>query len=160
MKQYINIPIAAILAGLTFFLLRQDSGPFFLWWLMVLILGWSFMPVTSLLFSGFSDKGWMRICHLAACHVKNPEIHLRSLPLGQPSMYCRKLRVRSPAEAQNRSHFGRRKKTDFYGGADSVSGIFAVDLYRRLPASGIRRRKIHGFRIYGCYDAQSLLTGC
>lgn len=59
MKQYINIPIAAILAGLTFFLLRQDSGPFFLWWLMVLILGWSFMPVTSLLFSGFSDKGWM-----------------------------------------------------------------------------------------------------
>lgn len=59
MKTYLKILIAAMLSGLTFFLLQEDSGPFFLWWLMVMILGCSFMPITSILFPGFQDKGWM-----------------------------------------------------------------------------------------------------
>ena len=59
MKTYIQILIAVTLAALTFFLLGEDSGPFFLWWLMAFILGCSFMPITSVLFSGFQDKGWM-----------------------------------------------------------------------------------------------------
>lgn len=59
MKTYIRTLIAVTLAALTFFLLGEDSGPFFLWWLMAFILGCSFMPITSVLFSGFQDKGWM-----------------------------------------------------------------------------------------------------
>ncbi len=59
MKKSIRILTFAILFCLTFFLLQKDSGPFLIWWLMLFILGCSFMPLTSILFPGFQDKGWI-----------------------------------------------------------------------------------------------------
>lgn len=54
-----GIIISVILAGLAIYLLRDDSRIFFTWWLAIWILGCSFMPLTSILFSTFQDKGWM-----------------------------------------------------------------------------------------------------
>lgn len=40
-------------------LLGQDSGVFLKWWLMALILGIGFYPLTGRLFASFADKGWL-----------------------------------------------------------------------------------------------------
>ncbi len=47
------------LVGLTIFLLQGDSRTVLTWWLAIGVLGLGFMPLTSLLFSGFQDKGWI-----------------------------------------------------------------------------------------------------
>lgn len=47
------------LAALSVWLLGGDSKTFLSWWLAAFVLGCAFMPVTSLLFSGFQDKGWL-----------------------------------------------------------------------------------------------------
>lgn len=59
MQTCIKILIAACLAAAAVFLLREDAISFFLWWGMILVLGGTFMPVTSLLFRKFDDRGWM-----------------------------------------------------------------------------------------------------
>lgn len=55
----IKVMVAACMAGAALFLLREDTISFLLWWAMILVLGGTFMPVTSLLFRKFDDRGWM-----------------------------------------------------------------------------------------------------
>ncbi len=40
-------------------LLGSDNVPFLKWWLMVLVLGIGFYPLTSVLFSSLEDRGWI-----------------------------------------------------------------------------------------------------
>lgn len=40
-------------------LIRADNVVFLKWWLMIMALGVGFMPLTSRLFAGFEDKGWL-----------------------------------------------------------------------------------------------------
>jgi len=54
---YSNIAIGLLIIG--YLLLKGDFAPFLQWWLTVLSLGIIFMPVTSLLFSTFQDKGYL-----------------------------------------------------------------------------------------------------
>ncbi|MDD3278362.1 MAG: DUF2298 domain-containing protein [Lachnospiraceae bacterium] len=40
-------------------LLGSDNQVFLIWWLMTLVLGTGFLPLTQVLFSSFTDKGWI-----------------------------------------------------------------------------------------------------
>lgn len=61
--------VSILLVCLSVWLLRGDSRAFLSWWLVILVLGASFMPVTGVLFSGFRDKGWMfsKVIAIAIC---------------------------------------------------------------------------------------------
>lgn len=54
-----KIALAAVLAGISAFLLGSDVWTFWTWWLLALLMGMVAMPVTGRLFAGFDDKGWM-----------------------------------------------------------------------------------------------------
>ncbi len=58
-EQKYKIAAGALLLCMAIFLLRGDSRAFLSWWLAILVMGASFMPITGMLFSGFRDKGWM-----------------------------------------------------------------------------------------------------
>ena len=49
----------AVVIGLSMPLLGSDSTVFIKWWIGVLILGAGFFPLTKLIFSSFSDRGWI-----------------------------------------------------------------------------------------------------
>ncbi len=49
----------ALVIFASIFLMRSDSSVFIKWWLMSLIIGIGFFPLTAFLFSGFKDKGWI-----------------------------------------------------------------------------------------------------
>ena len=51
--------ILAILFFAAWFLLGEDVIPFLSWWVMLLALGLGFWPLTSRIFSGFADRGWL-----------------------------------------------------------------------------------------------------
>lgn len=51
--------VAAILCGIGFYILGDDMPEFLRWWLMVLLLGIAFLPSASIVFSKFTDKGWL-----------------------------------------------------------------------------------------------------
>lgn len=55
----LKVGIAVILLGVCWLLLKRESTLFLTWWLLAGLLGMVFMPVTSLFFSRFQDKGWM-----------------------------------------------------------------------------------------------------
>lgn len=61
MKKQWGIRIILVLAalGLSVFLLKGDSLSFLTWWMLMLLLGVAFLPVTGTLFSGFADRGWI-----------------------------------------------------------------------------------------------------
>ncbi|MDC7290328.1 DUF2298 domain-containing protein [Blautia schinkii] len=54
-----KIALAAVLAGISAFLLGSDVWTFWTWWLLAALMGMIAMPVTGRLFAGFDDKGWM-----------------------------------------------------------------------------------------------------
>ncbi|MDD7218692.1 MAG: DUF2298 domain-containing protein [Clostridia bacterium] len=54
-----KVVLAAVLAGLSAFLLKGDVWTFWTWWLLAFLMGMVAMPVTGKLFSGFDDKGWI-----------------------------------------------------------------------------------------------------
>ena len=54
-----RVLLAAVLAGLSAFLLKGDVWTFWTWWLLAFLMGMVAMPVTGRLFAGFEDKGWM-----------------------------------------------------------------------------------------------------
>ncbi|MGI6069145.1 MAG: DUF2298 domain-containing protein [Blautia sp.] len=59
-KQWgIRIILALAALGLSVFLLKGDSLSFLTWWMLMLLLGVAFMPVTGTLFCGFADRGWI-----------------------------------------------------------------------------------------------------
>ena len=51
--------ILAILLFAAWSLLGEDVISFLSWWVMLLALGLGFWPLTSRIFSGFADKGWL-----------------------------------------------------------------------------------------------------
>lgn len=51
--------LAAVLLGLSAFLLKGDVWTFWTWYLLAGVMGLLAMPVTGMLFQGFEDKGWM-----------------------------------------------------------------------------------------------------
>ena len=60
MKRWgVKIALAAVLAGISAFLLGSDAWTFWTWWLLAALMGMIAMPVTGRLFAGFDDKGWM-----------------------------------------------------------------------------------------------------
>ena len=50
--------IGLALVGLSIFVLKKDAWSFWIFYLMALVLGAAWMPVTSKLFASFRDKGW------------------------------------------------------------------------------------------------------
>lgn len=54
-----KIAVGVLLPCMAVWLLRDDSRAFLSWWLAILVMGCSFMPITGMLFSSFRDKGWM-----------------------------------------------------------------------------------------------------
>lgn len=40
-------------------LLNADNQVFLIWWLMTIVLGVGFLPLTQVLFASFTDKGWL-----------------------------------------------------------------------------------------------------
>lgn len=54
-----KVILAAVLAGLSAFLLKGDVWTFWTWWLLAFLMGMVAMPVTGSLFSEFDDKGWI-----------------------------------------------------------------------------------------------------
>lgn len=65
----IKILISAGLAGAAWFLLGMDSIVFFIWWLAIWMIGSTFMPLTSIIFKSFDDRGWMfsKVIGVAVC---------------------------------------------------------------------------------------------
>ena len=70
-KQIYLIKIAPVvlLAGAAYWLLGSDFFTFLTWWEMLFLLGLVFMPVTSRMFRGFDDNGWMfsKVLAVAVC---------------------------------------------------------------------------------------------
>jgi len=60
MKKWIPAGAAAavLLAG-SWWLLRSDAMVFLTWYLLALVLGFVFMPVSGRIFASFDDKGWV-----------------------------------------------------------------------------------------------------
>ena len=40
-------------------LLGSDNVPFLKWWVMILVMGIGFYPVTASLFAAYTDRGWL-----------------------------------------------------------------------------------------------------
>lgn len=59
LKHKAKIVVSILLFCMAVWLLRGDSRAFLSWWLVILVMGGTFMPITGMLFSGFRDKGWM-----------------------------------------------------------------------------------------------------
>lgn len=55
----IKLAPAVLLVGAAYWLLDSDFFTFLTWWEMICLLGLVFMPVTSRIFMGFDDNGWM-----------------------------------------------------------------------------------------------------
>ena len=55
----IRVVLLAFLLLAGQWLLGEDGGAFFRWWLAALFLGIGMFPVTGYLFSHFRDKGWL-----------------------------------------------------------------------------------------------------
>ena len=60
---------AVLLVGTAYWLLGSDFFTFLTWWEMICLLGLVFMPVTSRIFRGFDDNGWMfsKVLAVAVC---------------------------------------------------------------------------------------------
>ncbi len=58
-----------ILSGIGFLLLGTDAPAFFRWYLILIVAGIGFYPLTSILFKSFSDGGWLfsKIIGIALC---------------------------------------------------------------------------------------------
>lgn len=65
----IKIAPVVLLAGTAYWLLGSDFFAFLTWWEMLFLLGLVFMPVTSRMFRGFDDNGWMfsKVLAVAVC---------------------------------------------------------------------------------------------
>ena len=65
----IKIAPAVLLVGAAYWLLGSDFFTFLTWWEMICLLGLVFMPVTSRIFMGFDDNGWMfsKVLAVAVC---------------------------------------------------------------------------------------------
>ena len=65
----IKIAPVVLLAGTAYWLLGSDFFTFLTWWEMLFLLGLVFMPVTSRMFQGFDDNGWMfsKVLAVAVC---------------------------------------------------------------------------------------------
>ena len=66
---WIKIAPVVLLAGAAYWLLGSDFFAFLTWWEMLFLLGLVFMPVTSRMFRGFDDNGWMfsKVLAVAVC---------------------------------------------------------------------------------------------
>ena len=58
-KIMFKLVLAAVLLGLSAFLLNGDVWTFWTWWLLAAVMGFAAMPVTGKLFWRFEDKGWI-----------------------------------------------------------------------------------------------------
>ena len=65
----IKLAPAVLLVGTAYWLLGSDFFTFLTWWEMICLLGLVFMPVTSRIFRGFDDNGWMfsKVLAVAVC---------------------------------------------------------------------------------------------
>lgn len=65
----IKIAPVVLLASTAYWLLGSDFFAFLTWWEMLFLLGLVFMPVTSRMFRGFDDNGWMfsKVLAVAVC---------------------------------------------------------------------------------------------
>ena len=65
----IKIAPAVLLVVGAYWLLGSDFFTFLTWWEMICLLGLVFMPVTSRIFRGFDDNGWMfsKVLAVAVC---------------------------------------------------------------------------------------------
>lgn len=65
----VKIGIAAVLFLAAALLLREDFPTFLIWWAVIWVMGCTFMPVTSILFPTFRDRGWMfsKVISIAVC---------------------------------------------------------------------------------------------
>lgn len=61
--------VSFLLLGISAFLLKWDVITFWIWWMLLGLLGMIFMPVTGRIFSRFQDKGWMfsKVLAVAVC---------------------------------------------------------------------------------------------
>lgn len=68
-KEWGKVIVSILLVCLSIWLLREDSRAFLSWWLVILVMGSAFMPVTGMLFSGFRDQGWLfsKVIAIAIC---------------------------------------------------------------------------------------------
>lgn len=66
---WIKIVPVVLLAGAAYWLLGSDFFTLLTWWEMLFLLGLVFMPVTSRMFQGFDDNGWMfsKVLAVAVC---------------------------------------------------------------------------------------------
>ena len=62
------IPVLALI-GAAYWLLGSDFFTFMTWWELLVLLGILFMPVTSAIFQGFDENGWMfsKVLAVACC---------------------------------------------------------------------------------------------
>nr|WP_294665269.1 DUF2298 domain-containing protein [uncultured Blautia sp.] len=58
-QMIIKLVLAAVMLGLSVFLLKGDVWTFWTWWLLAAVMGFAAMPVTGRLFWRFEDKGWI-----------------------------------------------------------------------------------------------------
>ena len=65
----IKLAPAVLLVVGAYWLLGSDFFTFLIWWEMICLLGLVFMPVTSRIFRGFDDNGWMfsKVLAVAVC---------------------------------------------------------------------------------------------
>lgn len=58
-QMMIRILLGGVLVGAAWFLLGPDFPAFLIWWVVLWMLGCTFMPITSICFYKYDDRGWI-----------------------------------------------------------------------------------------------------
>ena len=69
LQTIVKVLAFAALLFAAWFLLGPDFSTFFIWWAVIAVLGYTFMPLTSIFFQKYEDRGWMfsKVIALAVC---------------------------------------------------------------------------------------------
>ena len=69
LQTIVKVLVFAALLFAAWFLLGTDFSTFFIWWAVIAVLGYTFMPLTSIFFQKYEDRGWMfsKVIALAVC---------------------------------------------------------------------------------------------
>ena len=116
------------------------------WWLIFLLMGLGFLPLTTYVFRGFDDGGWMfaKTIGLFLVSWLVWTLNCTGLALFQQSTIVITLLVLAAVNYAALFIF-RKMRTK--------RRVRALGLHHRLQAGGLRDGEVHGLRLYDRDDA-------
>lgn len=165
----IKIAPAVLLVVGAYWLLGSDFFTFLIWWEMICLLGLVFMPVTSRIFRGFDDNGWMfsKVLAVAVCgYVQWLLACLKITPFTGMTcviitVICCLGSILYGIKCKNRitNSLPWEQTTPGLPGRNSVfSGVSFLDISGGISSGGSWNGKIYGFWFYAVHDEKYNLT--